>query len=174
MKHNPSNHTPFAKYITHAVPKQGKSSAVIEINAGQKSTIDVRFLAVALHYPYMFATPFNERVINRPWAPAFTQTCIDIDRALGNSTHGFCWRMLDAENGEPNWYWSLAKEYDQQLSYIYDGKNISVEVVNPRHDPAGELRSTIQAIVDKGKRRAMNWKAGAANDAHAFQPGGAQ
>jgi hypothetical protein len=60
------------------------------------------------------------------------------------------------------------------LSYIYDGKNIHVEVVNPGHDPAGELRSTIQAIVDKGKRRAMNWKSGAANDDHAFQPGGAQ
>jgi hypothetical protein len=174
MKRNPSNHTPFAKYITHAVPKQGASSAVIEINAGQKSTIDVRFLAVALHYPYMFATPFNELGINRTWAPAFTQTCIDIDRALGSSTHGFCWRMLDAENGEPNWYWSLAKEYDQQLSYIYDGKNIHVEVVNPGHDPAGELRSTIQAIVDKGKRRAMYWQAGAANDDYATLPGGAQ
>ena len=109
MKRNPSNHTPFAKFITHAVPKQRRPSAVIEIDAGQKPTIDVRFLSVALHYPYMFATPFNELVINRPWAAAFTQTCIDIDRALGNSTHGFCWRMLDTENAEPNWYWSMWK-----------------------------------------------------------------
>jgi hypothetical protein len=174
MKRNPSNHAPFAKFITHAVPKQRRPSAVIEIDAGRKHTIDVRFLSVALHYPYMFATPFNDLVINRPWAPAFTQTCIDIDRALGHSTHGFCWRMLDAENGEPNWYWSLAKEYDQQLSYIYDGKNIHVEVVNAGHDPAGELRSTIQAIVEKGKRRAMNLQSGAANDAHVTLPGGAQ
>lgn len=171
MKRYSSNHTPFAKFITHALPKRSMPGTIMEINAGKTPNMDVRFLSVALHFDYMFERPFGNLTIDRRWAAAFTQTCIEIDKALGGSTHGFSWRMLDAEGGEPHWYWTLAKEYDQQVRCFFDGENTRVEIVHPWSDPVGELRSTIWGIVDRGMRRGLNWQ-DAANGFGSDVPGG--
>jgi len=174
MNRESSKHNVFAKVITKAVPKTHKYRSAIEITACHTPIQDVRFLCVAIDYPYMFECPISELTIDRRWAEAFTQTCVEVDRALGRSTHGFCWRMLDANNGEPNWFWALAPEYDQQVYADFDCQFPQVQVVNSQVDPAGNLRSTIQAIINKGKRRALAALDGAANDSDAFNPGGLQ
>jgi len=174
MKRYSSNQTPFVKLITHALPNRSMSGTIMEINVGKTPNMDVRFLSVALHFNYMFERPFGDLTIDRRWAAAFTQTCTEIDKALGSSTHGFSWRMLDTEGDEPHWYWALAEAYDQEVRCIFDGESTRVEIVHPWTVPVGELRSTIGDIVDRGMRRALNWPDDAANDTSGFQPGGVQ
>ena len=172
MKRHPSNQTPFAKFLARAVAKKRKPGTGIEINAELQSTMDVRFLCVAQYFPYMFERPISDLTIDCRWAQAFTQTCIEVDRALGNNTHGFSWRRLNTEGGEPHWYWSLAKAYDQKVRCYLDGENTHVEVETPWTDSAGALRRSLVDIVDKGMRRALAAQEGAANDADTSTSGG--
>jgi hypothetical protein len=174
MKSKNAPFVPFQKIVTRSVPKQLRGgNAAIEVHSGTTPTLDVRFLCVAIHYPYMFEKPIGDLRIDRQWATAFSLTCMEIDAALGNSTHGFCWRMLDMQDGKPGWFWSLAPEYNQRVLVIAQEKGARVELANSVIDPDDTLRKTIQAIIDRGVQRALCAQQGAANDS-AFGNGGLQ
>lgn len=177
MAFNKTPRIPFQKLLTKSVPKRPARRGAIDLNfmdygvherQATVRTQDVRFLCVALKYQYMFENPVGELTIDRRWAAAFSLTCDEIDVALGSSTHGFCWRMLTAESGIPNWMWSLAPEYDHRLLVVPSNVRLNqppkVEIAPPAIDPTDSLRQTIQAIVDRGLRRARNADLGAVND----------
>jgi len=155
-----------------AVPKKVRqSAAAIEIDMGKSPTMDARFLCVAINYPYMFDNPCASMIIDRQWAPAFTLTCMEIDKVLGNSTHGFCWRMLSDDDGFPCWAFTLAPEYNQRVAITWTPHGPDVEILNPAKDPHDRLRETIRAIIGRGVERALAAKGEAANASAFGHPG---
>jgi hypothetical protein len=157
--------------LPHAAESGGGGSG----SGGVPPTQDVRFLTVALHYSYMFENPLGDLTIERRWAGAFSQTCIEIDAALKSFSgtadqtsrnHGFCWRLMNAEDGQPDWMWMLGKEYEQRVMVepVLGGEP-QVVIAASNIDPADTLRQTIQAIVKRGQIRALNAGQLASNDA---------
>jgi hypothetical protein len=135
----------------------------VEVNTGLAPTLDVRFLCVAIDYPYMFENPLGDLTIERNWSAAFTLTCIEIDALLGQNKRGFCWRQLDIECGQPHWYWSLGTDYDHQVMVTDLGAQPSAVIVKSALDPKDELRNAIRALVETGMRRAMFFSQEASN-----------
>lgn len=140
-----------------------RHSIGIEVNAGPKSTMDVRFLCVAIHYPYMFRRALGDLTIDRNWSTAFTLTCMEIDALLGPNKRGFCWRQLDIEDGAPHWYWALGKDYDHQVLVTGLDSQASVVIAKSALDPNDELRNAIRARVEVGMRRAAFFNRDASN-----------
>jgi hypothetical protein len=126
----------------------------VEVNTGLTPTLDVRFLCVAISYPYMFNNPLGDLSIERQWSAAFTLTCMEIDALLGQNKRGFCWRQLDIDDGQPHWYWSLEQDYDHQVLVTDLATQPSVVIAKSALDPKDELRNAIHALVETGVRRA--------------------
>ncbi|WP_342619557.1 hypothetical protein [Rhodoferax sp. GW822-FHT02A01] len=165
-----------------SLPKKVRqSAAVIEIDVGKNRIMDARFLCVAINYPYMFENSLATMNIDRRWAPAFTLTCMEIDAALGNSTHGFRWRLLADDDGFPLWAYTLAAEYNQKVAITWTPNGPDVEILNPANDPHDRLRETIGTIIGRGVERAIaatggaeqgeTANGGAANDSVFSYPG---
>ena len=137
-------------------PKEG--------NSKYAGTTDVRFLKVALQYPYMFNATTQDMRIDQQWAVAFTLACAEIDAYLGKNKRGFRWTMLAIEDGNPYWYWSLGREYDQQVLVEDLYFNPSVTIQNSANDPKNEIRDALTAIVKTAIRRARFFSTDAANE----------
>ena len=135
----------------------------VEVNTGLSPIQDVRFLCVAINYPYMFENPLGDLTIERNWSAAFTLTCMEIDAFLGQNKRGFCWRQLDIEDGQPHWYWSLGQEYDHQVLVTDLATQPSALIVKSALDPKDELRNAIRALVETGMRRATVFSQEASN-----------
>jgi hypothetical protein len=135
----------------------------IEINPGPAPTLDVRFLCVAINYPYMFENPLGDLTIERNCSAAFTLTCMEIDAFLGRYKRGFCWRQLDLDDGQPHWYWSLGQDYDHKVLVADLATQPSAVIVKSALDPKDELRNAIRALVATGMRRATFFSQEASN-----------
>ncbi len=136
----------------------------IEVNPKYAGTTDVRFLKVALQFSYMFSATTQDMRIDQHWAVAFTLTCAEIDAFLGRNKRGFRWTLLTSDEGNPYWYWSLGREYDQHVLVedLYSSPRVSIQ--NSVADPYNEIRSALDAIVKTGMRRARFFSASAANE----------
>ncbi len=136
----------------------------IEVNPKYAGTTDVRFLKVALQFSYMFSATTQDMRIDQHWAVAFTLACAEIDAFLGRNKRGFRWTLLTSDEGNPYWYWSLGREYDQHVLVedLYSSPRVSIQ--NSIADPYNEIRSALDAIVKTGMRRARFFSASAANE----------
>ena len=155
--------SPDRKSTKPAIDQMKIWNGGIEINAGPAPTLDVRFLCVAINYPYMFENPLGELSIERHWSAAFTLTCMEIDAFLGRDKREFRWRQLDIENGQPQWYWSIGKEYDYQVLVEDLGTNPRVVIAKSPADPKDELRNGVRSLVETGMRRAAFFNREASN-----------
>lgn len=135
----------------------------VEINTGLAPIQDVRFLCVAINYPYMFENALGDLTIERNWSAAFTLTCMEIDAFLGRDKREFRWRQLDIENGQPQWYWSIGKEYDYQVLVEDLGTNPRVVIAKSPADPKDEIRNGVRSLVETGMRRAAFFNREASN-----------
>jgi hypothetical protein len=167
--HNTSAHRSYG-YINHLprgngsrIPKpERRWEGGVEINTRSTPTLDVRFLCVAINYPYMLSKPQGELKIERQWSSAFTLTCIEIDALLGQHKCGFRWTHLDDENEQPGWHWSLDKHHKQKLMVNTGADRVDrVAMTDAGH--RAELSNAIQAVVDKGMRRAKFFNQEASN-----------
>ena len=113
--------------------------------------MDVRILAVAQRYPYMFSEPHFDLLISKRWISAFTRTCEGIDALLGEDTRGFHWRLLMKDEGIPHWYWKLGDEFNHSLVLERTLTETKVRIVNPPRDPHNVLRNAIQRVVKQGQ-----------------------
>jgi hypothetical protein len=171
-----SSQTPVQDQLpiqSHAYKRHGNGGGVgaaqssgkgIKVNPKYAGTTDVRFLKVALQFSYMFSATTQDMRIDHHWAVAFTLTCVEIDAFLGRNKCGFCWTLLTIDEGNPYWYWSLGRGYDQHVLVedLYSSPRVSIQ--NSVADPYNEIRSAIDAIVKTGMRRARFFSASAANE----------
>lgn len=165
MKDQQPKHTGRSRMTTYCEPKRvRKSITSIALQTAKTPMMDVRFLPVAIEFPYMFDKVCGDLLIDRRWAPAFTQTCVEIDQLLGDSTHGFCWRAFFADAIGVDWLWSLGVDYGGQTRITWGPDGQTTEFVPPAIDPMDNLQDKIWAITEKGKRRALSSQLGAANE----------
>lgn len=165
MKDPQSKHKGRSRMATHSEPKRvRKSITAIALHTSKTPMMDVRFLPVAIEFPYMFDKVCGNLLIDRRWASVFTQTCVEIDQLLGDSTHGFCWRAFFADAIGVDWLWSLGVEYGSHIRNTLDPNGQTTELVPPAIDLTGNLQYKIWAITEKGKRRALSSQQGAANE----------
>lgn len=165
MKDPRSKHKWRSRIFIHSEPKRVRNSInAIALHTAKTPMMDVRFLPVAIEFPYMFDKACGDLLIDRRWAPAFTQTCVEIDQLLGDSTHGFCWRAFFADAIGVDWLWSLGVEYGGQTRHTWGPDGQTTEFVLPAIDPTDNLQDKIWALTEKGKRRALSSQQGAANE----------
>ena len=145
-------------------PRQRLWDGGIEITTSPTAVVDVRFLSVAIHFPYMFENPLGEMSIKRHWAAAFTLTCMEIDRFLGTNKRGFHWRQLDIEDGRPYWYWALDSRYDHSVTWSGSAVDSVVCIVPPAADPRNAIRSAIERFIEIGKQRTLTGDVVASNE----------
>jgi hypothetical protein len=135
----------------------------VAVNAGASPILDVRFLCVAIDYPYMFSRKQASLQIERQWAAAFTLTCLEVDSLLGSDKRGFCWKQLDIANGAPQWHWTLARGMEQQGAIKPEVPHSCTSHGMDRSTIQSELRQVIQPIVENGMRRAVFFNQDASN-----------
>lgn len=151
---NPTDTNPQA---THPVKRLDGGIEIDLSSSAAITNFDVRFLGVAIQYPYMFANPLDQMFISKNWSAAFRLTCLEIDTFLGEDKRGFHWRQLSIEDGQPIWFWALGPEYDHTVWMAGPLSNPTVSIARSADDPQDELRNAIHTLVDSGMRRALSF-----------------
>jgi len=128
-------------------PNDNRKPSIYYIGDGTFSTTLMR---VALRYPYMFKGRHFDLIVHRKWISAFEQTCMDIDKMLGQDKCGFHWTELTSQDGHPCWYWELADAYNLSVVLKHVGNKTTFSLVDSPLDPGRFRRDTIHCIVDWG------------------------